>query len=49
MQQVFEVLCPVTEVESVGNTLDCSVWVLVVPSFVLVVTRSFSNVNGCFL
>ena len=45
MQQVFEVLCPVTEVESVENTLYCSVWA----SFVLEVTLSFLNVNGCFL
>ena len=47
-QQVFEVVCPVSVVESVGNALDCSVSVLV-PSFVLVVTLSFSTVNDCFL
>ena len=41
----FQVLCPVAEVASVGNSFGSLVCVLVVPLSVLVVTVLFSNVN----
>ena len=43
--KVFEVLCPVSEVESVGNSLSFSVCVPVVSPFVPVVIALFSNVT----
>ena len=43
--QVSQVLCPIVEVESVGNSFGSSVCVPVVPLSVLVVTVLFSNVT----
>ena len=42
---VFEVLCPVSEVRSVGNFLDLPFCVFASPPVVLVVTVPFSDVG----